>query len=259
MFLTPKLVIIVQDYPSTFKTPVACYLLNSQYIIITLAKLSIALVAFMAFSRWFSIIHPFKYRRALNQKHVCICLTIISFLEIAFSLRTLLAMSFASGKCQRSRYPSWSTQEANTTFIIIYTLLTFFIPVITCWLMFGHIYLHLRRLKDDVTSGALFKRRKSLLRMCVVTAVIMTLCWTPSEIYLLISASGLELSLSRGVRLQIHDITKTLGFLNSCVNPFIYCLTNRVYRKEFSKVVNAILWRRRVDPNNSGSNDIELK
>ena len=66
--------------------------------------------------------------------------------------------------------------------IIIYSLISFYIPCLIAWASFAHIALLFKtspmvRFYGDRQRA----QQKALLRMCAVTSVFMTLRWFPAQ------------------------------------------------------------------------------
>ena len=72
------------------------------------------------------------------------------------------------------------------------------------------------------------RTRIKLLRMCIIVALLLTICWFPNQLYFVLASYDL-------VRLEspFHHFTVVLAMFNSCTNPVIDCSTNREYRKGF--------------------------
>ena len=108
------------------------------------------------------------------------------------------------------------------------TIVTFFFPNVITWVTYLHISLVLKTSPAMKNNGPFARARLKLLRMCVIVALLFTICWFPNQLYYVLSSYGL-------VRLETpsHWFTRVLAMFNSCINPVIYCSTNREYRKEF--------------------------
>ena len=64
---------------------------------------------------------------------------------------------------------------------------------------------------------------KTLLA-CVITFGV---CWTPNQVWFLLFNIGVHVTLGD----PIHRLTVILAVGNSCVNPVIYTMTNKPFRK----------------------------
>lgn len=107
----------------------------------------------------------------------------------------------------------------------------YFLPVfITC-----ATFLSLQRTVKK--PGNLFLRRNGnagvrLLRMCTFTAFILAVCWFPNQLYYLLFKYNLT-----KLNVPWHHATVVLCMFNSCVNPWVYCVTNKTYRRKFAALL----------------------
>ena len=117
----------------------------------------------------------------------------------------------------------------------------FFIPLVVTSVAFINLGLRARQ------SPALFKTNHGragirLLRMCTVTAVVLAICWFPNQFYYLLFKFDITL-----MDTPAHHFTVIMCMGNSCLNPFIYCATNKSYRKTFIKLL-CPCWKRYREP-----------
>lgn len=226
--------VIPSDYfpPLIYKNGY-CHLIGSHYFVMAFGKASILTVTCLAFNRWLSVIYPMKYKLSFTNKRACIYIATIwiTILTVNACRPKLFAMTTkGETKCTVVRPHPWQQTVRRAT-EIIYTVVTFFLPVVICWMMFAHIYYRIS--KSFNNGGATDRAKMGLLRMCVLTALALTICWAPSEVYLVVALSVGRDDLAPELRHQLHDTMKVIGLFNSCVNPFIYCLSNRTYREKF--------------------------
>ena len=115
------------------------------------------------------------------------------------------------------------------------TIVTFFFPNVVTWVTYLHISLALKTSPAIKNNGRLARARLKLLRMCVIVALLFTICWFPNQLYYVLSSYGL-------VRLDTtsHWFTVVLVMFNSCINPAIYCSTHREYRKRFFSLFRCV-------------------
>ena len=112
------------------------------------------------------------------------------------------------------------------------SLLGFYIPCLTAWASFGHIALLFKTSPLSRCYGQRQRtQQKALLRMCAVTSITLTLCWFPAQtVYVLSSFDVTQIGSA------LHNTCGILAMFNSCVNPFIYWITNKEYREGLCKL-----------------------
>lgn len=242
LIVTPNYLIALDSYqaPNGILGVVFCKIIGSQYFVFLLGKVSILSVTSLALERWYSVVKPVKYKLKFKRRRVFIYLAIIWLI----CLLTHVAMPFGMTLNQDNHRCIWITVDYPEELVIItYTVLTFFIPTVVMWVTYLHISLSLKSFPGRHNKRVTLTRFK-LLRMCIIVALLITVCWFPNQLYYALSAYEL-------VRLEtpFHHFTIVLAMFNSCTNPIIYCYTNQEYRKGFLSILcplfNCLSWRRR--------------
>ncbi|XP_028414219.1 somatostatin receptor type 4-like [Dendronephthya gigantea] len=110
-----------------------------------------------------------------------------------------------------------------------------FVPGALMVIAYSRIIVHMKRseIRIEVIRNNQRMVRKSnalkALKRVTTTAFfasgIIIVCWLPDQLYYALSQVNLtELGTT------IHFVFKSLAFANSCINPAIYCFSNRAYR-----------------------------
>ena len=82
-----------------------------------------------------------------------------------------------------------------------------------------------------------FQHELRATKFMALLLVIFMFCWTPFAITLIIQSATEDVN---KIAVQIADITAFLGVLNSMVNPVVYPLQNRRFRKAFQQMFEDI-------------------
>lgn len=244
MFLgvTPNYLIALNSYqaPKGIFGVIFCKIIGSQYFVFLLGKVSVLSVSSLALERWYSVVKPIKYKLKFKRRRVFTYLAIIWFI----CLLSHVAMPFGMTLNEDSHRCIWIALDYPAQLIItMYTVVTFFIPTVVMWVTYLHITLSLKSLPGR-HNKRVTRTRFRLLRMCIIVALILTVCWLPNQLYYVLSSFGL-------VKLEtpFHHFTIVLAMFNSCTNPIIYCYTNQQYRRGFLSILcplfNCFNWRRR--------------
>ena len=184
----------------------------------------------MAVERWFAIARPMKYKIKFKRNKVVAYAVILAVLSIVLTVHLSLENHLREENGRNSCfYKSLITPKAAENAVnIVYCFITVFLPLIFVSATNVSIW---KIVKNQVTSEPTNTRRHlemRLLRMSILVALFITICFVPNQISYIL-AMTLD---SHPYTSPVHFATVVLSMFNSCVNPFIYCLTNNLYRKE---------------------------
>ncbi|XP_028397076.1 somatostatin receptor type 2-like [Dendronephthya gigantea] len=81
---------------------------------------------------------------------------------------------------------------------------------------------------------------KRLTRIACAASAIVIVCWLPDQFYFFLFQLGLV-----DLRNKLHDGLIILAFLNTCLNPAIYCFSNKQYAGEFETLLCCVYYQER--------------
>lgn len=206
-----------------------CRLIGSTYVLFTFGKASTLTVMCMAVERWYAVVKPMKYKVTFRKRRLGFYIFIVWLFSCSTQINELFQVTARDNHCKRTT-PPYSV-EVSQIFTLFHISMTFYIPSIVTWMTFTDVWLSMRRSRkisahNATNSFGVAKRR--IVRMCAITAFLLTLCWFPAEtFFILLTFKTLVLPHS------FYQCTVILAMFNSCVNPVIYCLSNKEYRRDF--------------------------
>lgn len=210
-----------------------CSLLANRYLLFTVAKVSILLVTCLAVERWYCVMRPVEYNIKFDRKHLLIYILLSWVTTCALQSHKFLEMKSGDYECVTVDVPY--SREGAQAFIAIYSFIVFVSPCIVTWLTFAHIRCHPTGVaRPSGESARREKQQKLVLRMCAITAVVITICWFPAQLSYSLTPFGIT-----RVSGAFHKTCNVVAFCNSCINPFIYWYYHREYRKELAKLCHA--------------------
>ena len=232
--MTPNYVVPLGSYqvPGGLPGVIFCKVICSSYFVFLLGKVSFLTVTCLALERWYSVVKPVKYRLKFKRRRVYVYLVIIWITCLLLHSLILFQITLDE-KNLRCVWISSDFSKQLTTMTA--TIVTFFFPNVVTWATYLHISLALKTSPAMKNNGPFTRARLKLLRMCVIVALLFTICWFPNQLYYVLSSYGL-------VRLESpsHRFTVVLAMFNSCINPVIYCSTHRDYRKRFLSLFRCV-------------------
>lgn len=81
---------------------------------------------------------------------------------------------------------------------------------------------------------------KRLTRIACAASAIVIVCWLPDQFYFCLFQLGMV-----DLRSKLHDGLIILAFFNTCLNPAIYCFSNKQYAGEFETLLCCVYHRER--------------
>jgi hypothetical protein len=84
----------------------------------------------------------------------------------------------------------------------------------------------------NLDSSPSLKRLTCLV--CAASAIVV-ICWLPDQFYYCLFQMGFV-----ELRSELHNWLIILAFLNTCLNPILYCLSDRQYAHEFVTFFNCV-------------------
>ncbi|KAK3755830.1 hypothetical protein QZH41_003456 [Actinostola sp. cb2023] len=193
----------------------------------------------IAFNRYFAIMFPLK--SPLNAKKTKIVILLIWLCSCAISSPTLYAMRVKENDGEFHCTEDWNPTFDNIQTPKYYTLALFLIMYVVPLSLITYLYscvirkVWMRHVPGNVTQANqrledVAKRR--VLKMLITVVIAFALCWLPFHIYLMMVNFYYGIT-SCDISPTILFLGLLLGHSNSAINPWIYFIFNKDYRRNF--------------------------
>ena len=204
-----------------------------------LAIASILTMLLIAVNRYYKIVKPNKYSSVFSLRFIVASIVLAWILALT---ATLTGLSRGSGM---RFHPGYAFCVANTRTkdtAVLFTVYILFFGVLPCCiisLLYYKIWIYIKQHNAHMNESQVNLEELKLTRSLFVVVGSFIVCYTP---YIVVSSLDVlfELSLPR----QFYFFTSFMVFVASCVNPLIYGVMNREFRKEFLKIVPSCCVRR---------------
>ena len=209
-----------------------CRVIWTAWIPFSFGYVSIYSCLALTIERWLSVVKP-KLYHAMKTHHAvkgCLFVWIWGF---AVNLVVLFRAEFDKTK-QSCNWKRLSV--ANDKLPWLDFTLQSILPFVSMVILYCHILYRIRKLRKTNIVCDLHLKKITILVFVACTALVVG--WLPSRITFLMSK--FEIVDAGGV---LHFCLIMLGFSNSCVNPFIYAVSNSQFRKEYREVFGKIGFR----------------
>lgn len=186
----------------------------------------------LAVERWFAVFRPLGYRTTFRphkvQKYL-LAVWVSSF--VANSTHIIETKYTLHGDNTTRRcvfHPRVAGMEARAAIGVVEICIKFLIPAAILLVSFTRLY---RFMKDSAilttTRRSSYVALTRVTHMAAITSLVMVLCWFPNQLfYLLFKLNVVQLNT------PWHRATVILCMFNSCLNPCIFLLSNKIYRKK---------------------------
>ena len=181
----------------------------------------------MAVHRCRLITNP--YRPKMRMRNAYIWIAAIWFSSLIIVLPLSVVSEANNGIC----YENWPSINHRKAYTIALFILQFVIPLLIIGVAYARIGIYLWRSAVPQSSLPALKRRKENIQVIKTLAMIVILfviCLLPGQIaWLLLDVGGQKESEITQAVFKFADIP---DILHACVNPIVYGLSNKSFRKE---------------------------
>lgn len=216
------------------------------FCVITFATASLNTLSVIAVNRYFCVVKPSEYRTVFTIKKTLGYLVIVWLLACSFSIPPLVFgrddYAFQPGKVL-CVYPF----EINIAYTVSLDVLFIGLPTTAICVCYWRVFRTVRGRSrvmtgngDDLTSRVNVQDA-NITKTLVVVLVGFALCWLPVLVMDTIDVVTGALMLPR----QPYLFYTFMVYLSSTINPFIYALVNKRFRREYCKILRRLCCRSR--------------
>ncbi|XP_015219632.2 proteinase-activated receptor 2-like [Lepisosteus oculatus] len=200
---------------------------------------SILFITCLSVQRYWVIVHPLSHQRKNNKIAVYVAITVWAVIWASTTSLYLydqtvqikdvdITICHDITKASQINYPFG--------FFITMGVFAYFIPAVVCIIAY---VLMLRHLASSMTDENIGKKRRKAVLLIVTVLVMFLVCFTPSNVMLLVHYSLLKQGeVNNGY--GIYIATLCLASLNSCFDPFLYYYVSEEFREN---VKNTLICR----------------
>jgi len=212
-----------------------CRVIWSRAFVFQLVVFSVYLSLALTAERWFAIVKPHKYGTFFTKKRIVIYVVSSWVWSFALTSSGVIEKSYNPSTdkiCEHKAYLPGSLFRPLLGFFQV--LMKVFVP---CLVMIGlYIHMVINTNKSPVASPeSKAKLRGKITRMIGSACFILMICFAPNQIFLVFVWAG-----KAKLDTKLHHVLALLNFISTCVNPFIYGMSNKHYRHHYRKILFAM-------------------
>lgn len=205
---------------------------------------TLCLLSFFS-SRYLAICYPLRSREMRTPRNALTSICLVWALSLVFSGPYLSYYSQMELLGTVVCIPAWESKPR-----IIMDMCTFIfgylIPVLVLSLTYARTVRYLWTSVDPVKDMSESRRAKrKVTKMIIIVAALFCLCWLPHHLIILCMWFGyFPLNQTTYV---LRILSHLVAYTNSCLNPIVYALVSKHFRKGFRNVFSCTLRKREVN------------
>ena len=211
-----------------------CRVIWTRVFLFQLVVFSAYICMALATERWYAVIKPHKYNETFNRKRTLVYIFLVWLWSVILCCTSLFEVAYVPAnppnrRCKWQHY--WGKQPVRGIVGITQVLLKMVLPSFT--MLFLLIHMVYKTSKSTVTSvESRAKMRGKMTRMVGTACIMLIICFAPNQVNYALAMAG-----KTRLDTQLHHVLSLLVIVNSCLNPFIYGLSNKNYRHGYLKIL----------------------
>ncbi|XP_017544243.2 proteinase-activated receptor 2-like [Pygocentrus nattereri] len=185
-------------------------------------------IACISVQRYWAIVHPLSQKLS-SRVTVCVCVCVwivVWVLTVPLYLydQTVKVTNLNTTTCHDVTFPNQTHFPVG--YFLTMGIVGYVVPCVVCTVAYFLIF---KSLRSSFTKTSGNKKKRKALILMVIALVMFLVCFTPSNITLMVHFS----LLARGIENDTHGlyiITLCLSSLNSCLDPFVYYFISDDFR-----------------------------
>ncbi|XP_071797719.1 allatostatin-A receptor-like [Asterias amurensis] len=220
-----------------------CRFYTSQFLFWCLAVTSALSLITVNLERYVAIVHPHKYKTVFSKRNKYLMIAAWWILALITKCFNFFVYGDGGTGCTFSGWPNRGFQIAfgfytfSVNFFVPFVVMVFAQRRVISSLRSQVMRLYVRsafmnaNLRDQREMWQL-RASQTLVKTLLACVMTFAVCWAPNQIWFLLFNCGVPFKIGA----PDHDITIILAVGNSCVNPVIYTMMNKPFRKGIREV-----------------------
>ncbi|XP_066501419.1 proteinase-activated receptor 2-like [Hoplias malabaricus] len=195
-------------------------------------------IKLISVQRYWTVAHPLSQKQKLRTTVcVCVCVWIVVWLITAplyMYEQAVKVQNMNIITCHDVARPSQSSIPSK--YFLTMGTVGYIIPCVVCTVAYVFTF---RSLRKSVSESGSSKKKKKAIVLMITVLVMFLVCFTPSNIMLMIHYSLLNEKIQNNAY-GFYIVALCLSSLNSCLDPFVYYFISEEFREN---VKNTLICR----------------
>uniref|UniRef100_A0AAY3ZXB4 G-protein coupled receptors family 1 profile domain-containing protein n=1 Tax=Denticeps clupeoides TaxID=299321 RepID=A0AAY3ZXB4_9TELE len=223
--------------------PVACRAVH--FVIYLTMYASIFTLAAVSLDRYLAIRYPLRSREMRTPKNALTTIAVLWGLSLVFSGPYLSYYQQMDLDGTTVCIPAWDIHHRRVMDVCTFVF-GYLIPVLILGLTYARTIRYLWTAVDPMENMSESRRAKrKVTKMIIIVAVLFCLCWLPHHLVILCMWFG-HFPLNHTTYV-LRILSHLVAYTNSCLNPIVYALVSKHFRKGFQKTFGCALRKRVVN------------
>ncbi|XP_076854664.1 galanin receptor 2a [Brachyhypopomus gauderio] len=206
---------------------------------------SIFTLAAVSLDRYLAIRYPLRARETRTPRNALISIGVVWTLSLLFSGPYLSYYQQMDLDGTVVCIPAWDFQHRRAMDVCTFVF-GYLIPVLVLSLTYARTIRYLWTSVDPMQDMYESQRAKrKVTKMVIIVAVLFCLCWLPHHLVILCMWFG-HFPLNHTTYV-LRILSHLVAYTNSCLNPIVYALVSKHFRKGFRKVFGCVTQKRAVN------------
>ncbi len=221
-----------------------CRFYTSEFLFWLFTAVCVFCLITVNLERYAAIVYPHKYKQLFTKRNKYVM--IVACWVLAIVTRSYFLFLYGLDEVNGCLFLGWPNEAAQVAFglysFAANLVLPFAVMVFAQTRVISTLNRQLKMLTERTTSTGVtpndrremwqLRASKTLVKTLLACVVTFAVCWTPNQVWFLLFNFGIPMNPGG----HFHLLTIILAVGNSCVNPIIYTLTNKPFRKGIREV-----------------------
>uniref|UniRef100_A0A8C9TVH3 Galanin receptor 2a n=1 Tax=Scleropages formosus TaxID=113540 RepID=A0A8C9TVH3_SCLFO len=202
---------------------------------------SVFTLATVSLDRYLAIRYPLRSRELRTPRNALASICCLWGLSLVFSGPYLSYYQQMDLNGSVVCIPVWGPRERQAMDVCTF-LFGYLVPVFVLGLTYARTIRHLWRAVDPLEGASESRRAKrKVTKMIIIVAALFCLCWLPHHLVIMCMWFG-HFPLNQ-TTYALRILSHLVAYANSCLNPIVYALVSKHFRKGFRKAFGCTLLR----------------
>jgi len=225
-------------------------LCKTHYYVRSLSVLvSCSTMVFIAIDRYLVIKKPFQNNLSHESrtKNVFVFVILIWLMAAIFALPYAYFGTVTKDGDISTCHPFSVSGKMLLIICFLVIIVQFVIPITITSIVYCIICCYLLRLENvgeviESQRSRFIASRKRMIKMLIIILLVFVICWLPTYLVVIIDVyyKIFNTSSHEIINMNVHVVTKFMGYLSICFNPFIYSWFNSDFWFEAKKFMRCI-------------------